>query len=196
MWATCAALLEGMVADETQAVDRLPLLGEAERRAGAGRSGTQTEAEYPQRASACTSCSRSRWSETPDAVAVVYEDAAAELWGAEPRANQLAHYLRELGVRPDARVAICVERGLEMVVGLLAVLKAGGAYVPLDPAYPAERLRYMLEDSAPVVLLTQGQSARALHGIDEALPVIDLEREHDSAGQSSRRANPDRAASA
>ena len=50
---------------------------------------------------------------------------------------------------PDARVAICVERGLEMVVGLLAVLKAGGAYVPLDPAYPAERLRYMLEDSAP-----------------------------------------------
>ena len=57
---------------------------------------------------------------------------------------------------PDARVAICVERSLEMVVALLAVLKAGGAYVPLDPAYPAERLRYMLEDSAPVALVTQG----------------------------------------
>ena len=57
------------------------------------------------------------------------------------RANQLAHYLRELGVKPDDRVAICVERGLEMMVGLLGILKAGGAYVPLDPAYPVERLQ-------------------------------------------------------
>ena len=72
------------------------------------------------------------------------------------RANRLAHYLRELGVKPDERVAICVERGLEMVVGLLGILKAGGAYVPLDPDYPAERLRYMLEDSGPAALLTQG----------------------------------------
>ena len=79
------------------------------------------------------------------------------------RANRLAHYLRELGVKPDERVAICVERGLEMIVALLGVLKAGGAYVPLDPAYPAERLRYMLEDSGPVVLLTQGHLCGAVH---------------------------------
>ena len=58
-------------------------------------------------------------------------------------------------MKPDERVAICVERGVEMVVGLLGILKAGGAYVPLDPAYPVERLRYMLEDSGPVALLTQ-----------------------------------------
>ena len=58
-------------------------------------------------------------------------------------------------MRPDARVAICMERGLEMVVGLLGILKAGGAYVPLDPSYPVQRLAYMLKDSEPVVLLTQ-----------------------------------------
>ena len=71
------------------------------------------------------------------------------------RANQLAHYLRELGVKPDDRVASVLERSFEMVVGLLGVLKAGGAYVPLDPAYPVERLRFMRQDSAPVALLTQ-----------------------------------------
>ena len=66
------------------------------------------------------------------------------------RANQLAHYLRTVGVRPDARVAIGIERGLEMVVGMVAVLKAGGAYVPLDLSYPVERLHFILQDSAPV----------------------------------------------
>ena len=94
---------------------------------------------------------------TPDAVAVVYEDATLSYGELNRRANQLAHYLRELGVGPDQRVAICMERSLEMVVGLLGVLKAGGAYVPLDPAYPVERLRYMLDDSAPVAVLTQSQ---------------------------------------
>ncbi|WP_350307859.1 AMP-binding protein, partial [Photorhabdus viridis] len=71
------------------------------------------------------------------------------------RANRLAHHLLALGVQPDDRVAICVERSLEMVVGLLGILKAGAAYLPLDPAYPAERLAYMLSDAAPVALLTQ-----------------------------------------
>src|SRR5262249_29245207 len=68
-----------------------------------------------------------------------------------------AHYLRELGVRPDAPVAVCAERSPEMVVSMLAAMKAGGAYVPLDPAYPAERLGYMLEDSTPVAVLTLGK---------------------------------------
>ena len=86
---------------------------------------------------------------TPDAVAVVFEDEQLSYAELNRRANQLAHYLRELGVGPDGRVAICVERGLEMIMALLAVLKAGGAYVPLDPAYPAERLRFMLEDVRP-----------------------------------------------
>src|SRR6202040_2080550 len=106
----------------------------------------------------------------PEAVAVVHEDRELSYGELNVRANQLAHYLRELGVRPDERVAICMERSLETVVGLLAVLKAGGAYVPLDPAYPVERLRYMLEDSAPAALLTPSHLEKLFAGIDASLP--------------------------
>ena len=70
------------------------------------------------------------------------------------RANQLAHYLQGLGIGPEKLVGICIERSIEMVVGLLGILKAGGAYVPLDPAYPKERLAFMMEDSQASVLLT------------------------------------------
>ncbi|NNA54245.1 non-ribosomal peptide synthetase [Pseudomonas koreensis] len=90
------------------------------------------------------------------------------------RANRLAHHLRELGVQPDARVAICVERGLDLVIGLLGILKAGGAYVPLDPDYPLERLNYMLQDSAPVALLVHG-ATRHLLG-EPGVALIDLDR--------------------
>jgi amino acid adenylation domain-containing protein len=78
------------------------------------------------------------------------------------RANQLAHHLRLLGVGPDTRVAICAERSLELIVGLLAILKAGGAYVPLDPRYPAERISFMLRDSEPIVVLTYGAGRQTL----------------------------------
>ena len=114
---------------------------------------------------------------TPDAVAVVFEEATLSYRELNGRANQLAHYLRELKVRPDAPVGICLERGLEMMIGLLGVLKSGGGYVPLDPAYPVERLHYMLEDSAPVVLLTQGKLAGLFTGIRQKMPVIDLATE-------------------
>ena len=93
---------------------------------------------------------------TPDAVAVVHDGRTLTYSQLNLRANQLAHHLRDLGVGPEVLVAICIERSPEMVVGLLAVLKAGGAYVPLDPAYPAERLRFMLEDSAPMAVLAHG----------------------------------------
>jgi len=89
------------------------------------------------------------------------------------RANRLAYHLRERGVQPDARVALCVERGLDLVVGLLAILKAGGAYVPLDPGYPRERIAYMLQDSQPVVLLVHA-ATRDLPG-EVAIPVIDFD---------------------
>ena len=87
---------------------------------------------------------------------------------------------------PDARVGICVERGFEMIVALLGVLKAGGAYVPLDPAYPAERLRYMVEDSAPVALLTQGHLKGLIPQLGEAVAMLEM-GERRWRGQTNRR---------
>jgi len=92
---------------------------------------------------------------TPDAVAAVFEDRQLTYRQLNDRADRLARHLRNLGVGPGILVGICVERSLEMLVGLLGILKAGGAYVPLDPAYPKDRLAFMLDDSRPRVLLTQ-----------------------------------------
>ena len=92
---------------------------------------------------------------TPDAVAVVLKEQHLTYRELNARANQLAHYLQALGVGPEVPVGICMERSLEMIVGLLSVLKAGGAYVPLDPSYPQERLAFMMQDSQVTVLLTQ-----------------------------------------
>jgi natural product biosynthesis luciferase-like monooxygenase protein len=92
---------------------------------------------------------------TPDAVALVFEAQQITYRDLNHRADLLAQKLHELGVGPDVLVGICVERSIEMMVGLIGILKAGGAYVPLDPAYPKERLAFMLEDSKPLVLITQ-----------------------------------------
>ncbi|HEY9830703.1 MAG TPA: amino acid adenylation domain-containing protein, partial [Stenomitos sp.] len=99
---------------------------------------------------------------TPDAVAVVFEQQQLTYQQLNQQANQLAHYLRKLGVQPEVLVGICMERSLEMVVGLLGILKAGGAYLPLDPAYPQERLAFMLEDAQIPVLLTHQQLVEKL----------------------------------
>src|SRR5690606_33502369 len=108
----------------------------------------------------------------------------------DARANQLAHHLRKLGVRPDDRVALCIDRGFAMIVGVLAVLKAGGAYVPMDPNYPPERIDYMLRDSAPKAVLTQAASAALF--ADAGVPVLDIAAASPAwAGES--RARPDRA---
>ncbi|WP_425274976.1 amino acid adenylation domain-containing protein [Pseudomonas corrugata] len=111
---------------------------------------------------------------TPDALAVRHGRHQLNYRELNGLANRLAHYLRKQGVQPDSRVAICVERGLDMVVGLLAILKAGGGYVPLDPAYPADRIAYMLEDSAPAAILVQ-TATRGLLG-ETAIPLIDLDK--------------------
>jgi non-ribosomal peptide synthetase component F len=94
-------------------------------------------------------------------VAVVFENEQLTYRELNSRANQLARYLQKLGVGREVRVGICVERSLEMVVGLLGVLKAGGAYVPLDPAYPQERVAFMLKDAQVSILLTQQDSWQA-----------------------------------
>ncbi|MFC6338666.1 non-ribosomal peptide synthetase [Pseudomonas karstica] len=109
----------------------------------------------------------------PDAVAVVFEGQALTYAELNTRANQLAHHLIELGIRPDDRVAICVERSLEMIVGLLGILKSGAGYVPLDPAYPPDRITYLLKDSTPVALLAQAATHHLLDAV--SVPVIDLD---------------------
>src|SRR5262249_48311781 len=91
---------------------------------------------------------------------VVCEDQQLTYRELNRRTNQLGHYLRSLGVGPDTRVAICLERGLDMMTAVLGVLKAGGAYVPLDAGYPKDRLRYMAEDTKPSLII----SSRALEG--------------------------------
>ncbi|MCE8024896.1 non-ribosomal peptide synthase/polyketide synthase [Billgrantia aerodenitrificans] len=112
---------------------------------------------------------------TPEAEALVFEDQSLSYAELNTRANQLAHYLIGLGVRPETRVGIAAERSIEMVVGLLGILKAGGAYVPLDPDYPSERLAYMVEDSGIELLLTQ-QHLRESLPVTESLSVIELDR--------------------
>ena len=92
---------------------------------------------------------------TPDGVAVVFENQQLTYAELNSRANQLAHYLRSLGVETEVIVGLCVERSLDMIVALIAILKAGAAYLPLDPEYPQERLQFMLEDSQVPLLLTQ-----------------------------------------
>ena len=109
----------------------------------------------------------------PHAIAVQAGERQLTYRELNERANQLAFHLRERGVQPDSRVALCVERGLDLVVGLLAILKAGGAYVPLDPGYPRERLAYMLNDSQPVALLVHA-ATRDLPG-EVSMPVIDFD---------------------
>jgi amino acid adenylation domain-containing protein len=126
---------------------------------------------------------------TPEAVALVFEDTSLSYAALNAQANRLAHHLIALGVQPDTRVAICVERGVPMVVGLLAILKAGGAYVPLDPQYPAERLKYMLVDSSPRVLISDTATVDALGDTPGSLTVLPLDA--DQSWQSLSATTPD-----
>ncbi|MDW6002522.1 non-ribosomal peptide synthetase [Vibrio mangrovi] len=95
-------------------------------------------------------------SDEPEHTALVCAGETVNYGGLNIRANRLAHYLRSIGVGPETRVGICCGRGPDLLIAMLATLKAGGGYVPMDPGYPAERLQYMLSDSAPAVVLTDG----------------------------------------
>ncbi|WP_170275689.1 non-ribosomal peptide synthetase [Paraburkholderia megapolitana] len=174
-------ILEAGLRNPEIPVDRLPLLNEAERKQVLVRFNA-TDTEYPREA-LIHQLFEAQVQATPHAVALVYEDTSLTYVELNARANRLAHRLHALGVQPDQRVAICVERGFEMVVGLLGILKAGGAYVPLDPDYPAGRLAFMLEDSSPVALLTQSALLPALPRVTAPVilldtPVLDTEPEH------------------
>jgi amino acid adenylation domain-containing protein/non-ribosomal peptide synthase protein (TIGR01720 family) len=164
-------LLAGIVANPQARVSELPLLTLRERHQLLVEWNNTTK-EYPQ-----DKCIHELFEEqverSPDAIAVVFEGEQLTYKELNQRANQLVGHLQRLGVGPEVLVGICVERSLEMVVGLLGILKAGGAYVPLDPAYPTERLAYILNDSQVKVLLTQEKFFALLGQID--VPVLSLD---------------------
>jgi amino acid adenylation domain-containing protein len=114
---------------------------------------------------------------TPNAVAAIYEKDALTYAQLNARANQLAHYLRKLGVGPDVLVGMYMDRSLDMVAAILGIVKAGGAYLPLDPAYPSDRLAFMLDDSKPPVLLTQERMRKDVLQCGAEVVCVDGERD-------------------
>ena len=170
------SLLEAMVASPKRRVSELPLLIDPGRQQLLVEW-NQTAAEYP-RNSCIHDLFKAQVERTPDAVAVTFGELHLTYRELHRRSNQVAQQLRKLGVGPNVLVGICVERSLEMVVGLLGILEAGGAYLPLDPASPKERLAFMLADSRVAVVVTQKNLAAGLEGsvvslvlLDEPLPV-------------------------
>ncbi len=153
------------------ALDSLPILPAAEREQLLVRF-NDTALDYPHEQT-IHGMFETQVERTPEAIAVVHGEQRLTYRELNEQANRLAHALRKKGVQPDSRVGICVERGAEMVVGLLAILKAGGGYVPLDPAYPVERIAYMLQDSAPAAVLVQTATQSLL--ADASVPLIHLD---------------------
>jgi len=170
-------LLESAANNPTMPVSRMPLLSSAERQRLIVEW-NDTRVPYPP-----VECLHEFFEQqverTPGAVAVTHNGQSLTYRELNERANSVAHYLRKQGVGPEVLVGICVERSLEMMVGILGILKAGGAYVPLDPAYPKDRLAVILEDAKVRVLLTQErlidmltQQSAHLVRLDSAWPVI------------------------
>ena len=177
------AVVETMTRNADSRIGEVTILSDAER--AQLEEWNRTEREYPQRW--VHELFEDQVKRTPGAVAVEYGDQHLNYEELNRRANQLAHYLRNMGVGPEVLVGICMERSLEMVVGMLGVLKAGGAYVPLDPAYPAKRLQYMLGDTQAPVLLTQSEQATKIAGY--AGKIVELDREWERISSHST-ANP------
>ncbi|BAZ34001.1 amino acid adenylation domain-containing protein (plasmid) [Cylindrospermum sp. NIES-4074] len=148
-------LLEGIVANPQQHIFDLLLLTPGERHQLLVKW-NNTQTDYP-KDTCIHQLFAAQVEKTPDAVAAIFESQQLTYQQLNHRANQLAHYLISLGVKPETPVGICVERSLNLIVALLAILKAGAAYVPLDPAYPQERLAFMLADATVPILLTQKQ---------------------------------------
>ena len=166
-------VLRAMVTQPLQPIMRIDLLDSQEREILLN-TWNQTETPYPE-----DRCIHELFEEqvrrNPEATAVVFQDQSLTYGELNTQANRLAHRLIDLGVKPDKRVAICVERSLAMVVGLFAILKAGGSYVPLDPRYPIQRLGHMLEDAQPAVLLVDTAGHESLGEVLFDQPVIALE---------------------
>jgi amino acid adenylation domain-containing protein len=185
-------VLEQMMAAPERSVMALEMISDAERQR---LEHDWNSAQEPFDATQCVhALFEAQVQLTPDAIAVRLDQDALSYRELNAQANRLAHHLRSLGVGPDVRVGLCLERSLELLVGVLAVLKAGGAYVPLDPAYPQARLAHMLADSAPRVVLTHAAAQAALRaalaGSSAAPTVLDLADAQRWALQSSSDPDP------
>jgi amino acid adenylation domain-containing protein len=177
-------LLNGIVAEPTRSIATLPLLT-ADERKQVIEQWNRTEHENPERT--VVELFEEQLQRSPGAIAVVSEEEHLTYRELNERANQLSWYLRDLGVGPEVLVGICVERSVDMLVGLLATLKAGGAYLPIDPDYPVERIKYMVEDSRPALLLTQERLQQRLDQV-KAQNVVCLDRDWETI-QKQRTAN-------
>ena len=144
--------MSGIVVDPARRISELSLLTEAERHKLLVEWNA-TEAAYPAN-KILVQLFEEQVARSPEAVAVICKGTQLTYGELNSKANQLGCYLRKLGVGPDVLVGLCMERSVDMVVGLLGVLKAGGAYVPLDPGFPKDRLEFMLEDSGAPILIT------------------------------------------
>ncbi len=162
-------VLEGILASPDRPLSELPLLTPAQRSALLpAEPVVRAPARYAHELITEIAAT------TPDAVALVAEDRSLTYAELVTRADRLASVLRHRGVGPDQVVGLCAERGLDLIVGLLAILKAGGAYLPLDPAYPAGRIRQILDDARPRIVLTQRHLEHAGESIDlTAPPTVD-----------------------
>ena len=167
-------LLSAMASGDEQRVSALPLMDTAQRAQLAAFN--DTAIAFPQDV-LIHQAFEARVAQCPQAIALVFEDQELSYAELNTRANQLAHRLLALGVQPDDRVALCVQRSVEMVVSLLAIMKAGGAYVPLDPSLPADRIAYMFDNSAPVAVLTQSALATLLPATSVPMLVLDSDAE-------------------
>ncbi len=185
-------LLEGIAANPEQRLAQVPLLTEAERHQLLVEW-NETAAEYPH-----DQCLHQLFEQqverTPDAVAVIFDDARLTYAELNARANRLAHYLQKQAMQPETLAALCVERSPEMIVGILGVLKAGWAYVPLDPTYPSDRLAFMLQDSQARVLLSQKHLVEHLPADGLRVVCLDVDWDaiaHESAANPVDSATPD-----
>ncbi len=177
-------LLESAIANPLQPIAKLPLLTDAEQHQILSEfSQPQSKIQNPK--SKIERCLHELFTtqveQTPHAVAITFADEHLTYQQLNARVNQLAHYLQSLGVKPETKVGLCVERSLEMIVGILGILKAGGAYVPLDPNYPQERLAFILEDANITIVVTQKQLIEKLPTFTGSIVCLDRvkqEREH------------------
>lgn len=181
-----AALLGAIVARPDARIMALPFVSAPEREQILVEW-NHTQAEFP-RASCIHQLVEAQAQKSPDAIAAVFENQALTYRDLDARANQLARSLQARGVRPDARVGICIERSLDMLVAVLGVLKAGGAYLPLEPRTPAARLQFILGQADAALLLTSSQVAGALPPL--GLPLILLDRDRARLGQESEESPP------